>query len=217
MLDVRGIFKSFETPQGKLEVLKGISFQLAAGETLALMGDSGCGKSTLLHVIAGLEPADRGTVLLSGRDILALGEADRAEMRRRELSIIFQQYNLIPSMTVADNLVFEAKLAGRHDEAWTSELISRLGIGDVLARYPEELSGGQQQRVAIARSFAARPALVLADEPTGNLDEANSDRVLDLAFELVADIGRNFVMVTHSARLADRADRCMQLTGGHLQ
>jgi putative ABC transport system ATP-binding protein len=216
MLLVRELVKTFPTPQGPVEVLKGVSFDLCQGESMALMGESGCGKSTLLHIIAGLEPASGGTVDFNGDLITCFGERERAALRQDKFSLIFQQFNLITSLTVKDNIAFEAALAGRIDADWIAELTSRLKLDDVLDRYPEELSGGQQQRVAVARTFAAKPALVLADEPTGNLDETNSDEVIDIALGLVRASGCSFLIVTHSERLAARADRTLRLSKGML-
>lgn len=216
MLKVRDLVKSYPSPQGPVDVLKGLSFDMAAGETVALMGESGCGKSTLLHVIAGLDPIDAGSIEIDGTPVASLDDAGRAGLRRTRLSLVFQQFNLITSLPVTDNLSFEARLAGRHDPDWTRELAVRLDLESVLDRYPEQLSGGQQQRVAIGRSFAARPDLILADEPTGNLDEANSDIVLDIAYDLLAQTGASLLMATHSRRLAARADRILRLTGGVL-
>ncbi len=216
MLKINNLCKSYSTPQGEMDVLKNLSLDIQAGEKVALVGESGCGKSTLLHVIAGLEPIQAGSVKVGGTDVAALDEAGRAALRRENLSLVFQQFNLITSMTVADNLSFEAQLAGRYDPDWTNELSDRLDLSELMHRYPEQLSGGQQQRLAIARSFAAKPSLILADEPTGNLDEANSDIVLDIAFELVAQTGCTLVLATHSSRLAKRADRILRLSGGQL-
>lgn len=216
MLTVDTLRKSFQTPQGSLEVLKGVSFELGAGESVALMGESGCGKSTLLHVIAGLEAADSGSAVIGGQDITKLRERERAALRRNRMSLIFQQFNLITSLTVGANLAFEARLTGRHDPTWTADLTNRLGLTDLLDRYPEELSGGQQQRVAIGRTFAARPDLVLADEPTGNLDEDNSRKVLDLAYDLISETGCGLLMVTHSEITAARAHRTLRLRAGML-
>ncbi|MEL6774377.1 MAG: ABC transporter ATP-binding protein, partial [Pseudomonadota bacterium] len=174
------------------------------------------GKSTLLHLVAGLDTADAGRIALEGVDIAALGERGRAAMRRERLGIVFQQFNLIPSLTVADNLGFQARLAGRSDPAWERDLAERLGIAATLDRYPEQLSGGQQQRLAIGRALAARPSLLLADEPTGNLDERTAEDVMALALSLVADSGCGFLMVTHSERLAARLDRVVHLSAGRL-
>ena len=183
---------------------------------LALTGESGSGKSTLLHLIGGLDSASSGVVAVNGIDLTPLGDAGRAALRRGTVGVIFQQFNLIPSLTVAANIAFQARLSGRHDPAFAQELARRLGLIDHLTRYPEQLSGGQQQRVAIARTLAARPSLVLADEPTGNLDEATADSVFTLMCDLVRDSGAALVLVTHSARLAARLDRRLHLSGGLL-
>ena len=148
--------------------------------------------------------------------LATLGEGARAALRRETLGIVFQQFNLIPSLTVADNLAFQARIAGRYDPEWQGELTRRLGLAELVARYPEQLSGGQQQRVAIGRAVASRPRLLLADEPTGNLDEATGDAVLTLALELVAATSCAFLMATHSARLAARLGRRALLSGGGL-
>ena len=198
-------------------MLRGVDLTLEAGSSLALMGESGSGKSTLLHLIAGLDGADRGEVLIDGISILKLGDEGRAALRRERLGLVFQQFNLIPSLTVADNLAFQARLSGRLDPAWQAELTERLGLARLTTRYPEQLSGGQQQRVAIGRAIATRPRLLLADEPTGNLDEATGDEVLKLALDLVAATGTAFLMVTHSARLAQMLDRQVVLTAGALR
>ncbi|WP_083228866.1 ABC transporter ATP-binding protein [Bordetella sp. H567] len=216
MLIVEELHKSFSTAQGSLPVLRGVNLQLAAGESLALMGESGSGKSTLLHVIAGLERPDGGRVLVDGESLHARGEAGLARWRRTGIGLIFQQYNLIGSLDVSANLRFQARLAGREDAAWTAHLTERLGLSPLLSRYPEQLSGGQQQRVAIGRALAGRPSLVLADEPTGSLDEASSDVVLDLLLGLVRDAGSTLLMVTHSARLAARLSRRLTLHLGRV-
>lgn len=216
MLTVTDLAKSYDTPQGQVPVFKGVSFEINAGESVALMGESGSGKSTLLHLVAGLEPATGGTILVGGEDITALAEAERAALRRACMSLVFQQFNLITSLTVRDNLAFEAKLAGVYDPTWNAKLTDILGLGGLLDRYPEEISGGQQQRVAIGRSFAAKPSLILTDEPTGNLDEANSDAVLELALGLVRETGAALLMATHSERLAAKLDRRLTLSQGTL-
>lgn len=216
MLRVENVHKAFATAQGRLPVLRGIDLTLTAGESLALMGESGSGKSTLLHVIAGLERADEGRILIDEQPLEGRREADLARWRREGIGLIFQQYNLLGSLTVGANLTFQARLAGRHDPVWADHVAQRLGLGELLARYPEQLSGGQQQRVAIGRALAARPPLVLADEPTGSLDEASSDVVLDLLLALVADSHSSLLMVTHSARLAARLSRRLVLQRGHV-
>jgi putative ABC transport system ATP-binding protein len=146
--------------------------------------------------------------------VTGLNDAARAELRRDRLGLVFQQFNLIPSLSVADNLAFQSRIAGKHDAIWQTELIERLGLGALLKRYPEQLSGGQQQRVAIGRALASKPSLLLADEPTGNLDEATADEVLHLARDLVARTGCGFLMVTHSERLAATLDRHVHLRAG---
>ncbi len=215
-LELRGVRKVFETVEGRVEVLRDVSMHLPVGQSMALTGESGSGKSTLLHIAAGLEEADAGQVLVGGTELTGLGDAGRATMRRGRIGLVFQQFNLIPSLDVAANLAFQARLAKAHDRDFTAHLAARLGLGDLLRRYPEQLSGGQQQRVAIGRCLAARPALVLADEPTGNLDEATGDRVLDLMLQLTAQAGAALLLVTHSPRLAARCDRRLHLRAGQL-
>jgi len=214
VLDISDLTKTYRAGSETISVLRGVDLAVAAGERVALTGESGSGKSTLLHLVAGLDAADSGEIRLDDADITALSDAGRAELRRDRLGLVFQQFNLIPSLSVDDNLAFQARIAGRHDPAWQTELIKRLGLADLLKRYPEQLSGGQQQRVAIGRALATRPLLVLADEPTGNLDEATADEVLALTRDLVAQTGCGFLMVTHSARLAATLDRHINLSGG---
>ncbi|GGX18545.1 ABC transporter ATP-binding protein [Pigmentiphaga litoralis] len=216
MLVVENVGKSFTTAQGTLPVLRGVDLQVATGTSLALMGESGSGKSTLLHLIAGLDRPDSGRIEVAGEALTGRNEADLARWRREGIGLVFQQYNLISSLTVGANLAFQARLAGRNDLAWNTRLAERLGLGALLLRYPEQLSGGQQQRVAIGRALAGRPSLVLADEPTGSLDEASSDTVLDLLLELVGEAGSTLLMVTHSARLAARLNRRVHLQGGRV-
>ena len=216
MLQVRNVFKSYTTAQGPLAVLRGVDLQLAQGESLALMGESGSGKSTLLHLAAGLDQVDGGTVEVAGQRLDLMNESQLANWRRTEIGLVFQQFNLIGSLKIADNLAFQARLAGRYDAAWQAQLIERLGLGNLLDRYPEQLSGGQQQRVAIGRALASRPGLLLADEPTGNLDEATSDEVLQLLLDLLGDSTTSLLMVTHSPRVAERLARQVVLHHGRL-
>jgi len=216
VLDVRGVTKSWGTGEARQQVLRGVDLTLAAGQSLALTGESGSGKSTLLHLIAGLDHADTGSITVAGQEMTQLDDAARAALRRGTVGVIFQQFNLIPSLNVADNIAFQARLAGRADPALTDSLIQRLGLQNHTAKYPEQLSGGQQQRVAIGRTLAARPALVLADEPTGNLDEDTGERVLDLMLELVGESGTALLMVTHSMRLAGRLGARLHLERGRI-
>ena len=214
MLSIRDLKKSYFSAGEKVAVLRGVDLAIAAGERVALTGESGSGKSTLLHLIAGLDAADGGEIVIGDASITKLSDAARAALRRDRLGLVFQQFNLVPSLSVADNLAFQARLASRHDPAWQSELIERLGLSQLLKRYPEQLSGGQQQRVAIGRALAVKPLLLLADEPTGNLDEATADDVLALTRDLVARTGCAFLMVTHSTRLAATLDRHVTLHAG---
>jgi len=216
MLRLAGLHKSYPSPQGPLPVLQGVDLELARGDSLALMGESGSGKSTLLHLVAGLDRVDRGAVHADGQALHEMGERELARWRRCGIGLIFQQFNLVGSLTVADNLVFQARLAGRHDPAWQDELVERLGLGPMLGRYPEQLSGGQQQRVALGRALASRPPLVLADEPTGNLDEATAGEVLDLLMSLVEGSGATLLMVTHSPTVAARLRRTVVLRAGQV-
>ncbi|MCP1911878.1 putative ABC transport system ATP-binding protein [Bradyrhizobium elkanii] len=214
MLRVTGLTKSYRSAGEDVAVLRGVDLAVATGESVALSGESGSGKSTLLHLIAGLDAADSGEIALADTVVSHLSDAGRAELRRNRLGLVFQQFNLIPSLTVADNLVFQSRIAGRHDAVWHDELVERLGLKQLLKRYPEQLSGGQQQRVVIGRALAPKPLLLLADEPTGNLDEDTADEVLALARDLVTRTGCGFLMVTHSARLAATLDRQVTLHAG---
>ena len=214
LLRVSRLTKSFSTPQGPVPVLKGVDFSLRRGESVALMGESGSGKSTLLHLVGGLDAADEGEIVIDGVDVTKLSDAGRAALRRETLAVVFQQFNLIPSLTVRANIAFQARLAGRFDPAWNEELIRRLKLDTLLERYPEQLSGGQQQRAAIGRALAVRPRLLLADEPTGNLDETTADEFMALALDVVAATGCAFLMVTHSERLAKKLHRQVRLSAG---
>lgn len=216
LLDIADLTKRFPGEAGPVTVLDGVTLSLDRGETLALTGESGSGKSTLLHIAAGLEEADGGQVAVDGTGMGTLDDAGRAALRRGTVGLVFQQFNLIPSLDVAANIAFQARLAGRHDTGWAEALTDRLGLAEHRAKYPEQLSGGQQQRVAIGRTLAARPALVLADEPTGNLDEATGDAVIALMLELVAETGAGLLMVTHSDRLAGRLGRRVRLSHGRV-
>ncbi|KPC45414.1 ABC transporter [Pseudomonas amygdali pv. morsprunorum] len=216
MLQVRNVFKRYTTAQGPLTVLRGVDLNLTQGESLALMGESGSGKSTLLHLVAGLDQVDDGSIEVAGQRLDLMNESQLANWRRTEIGLVFQQFNLIGSLKIADNLAFQARLAGRVDAAWQAHLIERLGLAALLDRYPEQLSGGQQQRVAIGRALASRPGLLLADEPTGNLDETTSDEVLQLLLDVLADSPTSLLMVTHSQRVADRLARKVVLHLGRL-
>jgi putative ABC transport system ATP-binding protein len=216
LLSVTDLKKEYTTADAVVPILRGVSFTCDKGEAVALTGESGSGKSTLLHLIAGLDTADSGDIVLDGDSVTALDDRGRALLRRTRVGVIFQQFNLIPSLTVDGNLTLQARLAGRHDPDRAAALAQRLGLKPHLSKYPEQLSGGQQQRVAIGRTLAAMPALVLADEPTGNLDEGSADIVLGLMLELVAETGAALLMVTHSERLAGRLPRRLHLRAGQV-
>lgn len=217
LLSVRQLRKSFATAEGPVHVLHGVDLNLDRSVSLALTGESGSGKSTLLHLVAGLDRPDSGEILIEGKELTKLDDTGLALLRRETVALVFQQFNLIPSLDVAANLAFHARLAGRDDPEWLRVLADRLGLAGVLRRYPEQLSGGQQQRVAIGRALAARPRLILADEPTGNLDEATGDTVLALMLSLVSETGAALLMATHSQRLAGRLDRRLHLHAGRLE
>lgn len=213
-LDFRSVSKSFSTAQGPLRVLKDASFKIGRAESVALTGESGSGKSTILHLVAGLEPFDAGDIAVAGVRLAQMNDAERSRLRRAHIGVVFQQFNLVPSLRVMDNIAFQARVAGRLDGSWISQLLERLGLAALTDRYPEQLSGGQQQRVAIGRALAGKPPLILADEPTGNLDEASSDEVMALMLDLLAGTQSSLLMVTHSERLAARLDRRLRLANG---
>ena len=217
VLKLNSIQKSFRTNEGEVPVLSDISLNVLAGETLALRGESGSGKSTLLHIAGALELPDGGSVEIAGRDLSKMDDAERAAVRRRDVAIIFQQFNLIPSLTVASNITFQANLSGPVDKTKIEKIVSALGLADQMKKYPEALSGGQQQRVAIARALVAEPKLLLADEPTGNLDEKTAQAVLEQMLKLVAETETALMVVTHSQNVAARMDRQLLLIEGKLQ
>ena len=200
----------------RTEILKGIDLTVGEGEHLAILGPSGSGKSSLMAVIAGLERAD-GSVELLGRDVTALGEDDLARLRGREIGIILQSFQLLPTMTAIENVAVPMELAGIDDarDRAAAEL-ERVGLSHRLTHYPTQLSGGEQQRVAIARATAPRPRLLLADEPTGNLDGKTGEAIIDLLFERAADTGSGLVVITHDPALAARADRTLTISDGRI-
>jgi putative ABC transport system ATP-binding protein len=216
LLSVENVVKRYPGSDSERPILNGVSLALDAGETLALTGESGSGKSTLLHLVGALDNFDSGEIHLDGVALSGLGDAARARLRRQTVALVFQQFNLIPSLTVAQNLAFHARLGGQEYRGNINYLTEKLGLLDHADSYPEHLSGGQQQRVAIGRALAMRPALLLADEPTGNLDERTGDQVFDLMLELVRDIGTALFLVTHSPRLAERLDRHLHLSRGRI-
>jgi putative ABC transport system ATP-binding protein len=216
MLSIRNLNKSYPQDEGELRVLDLLDFDMDAGSSVALLGESGSGKSTLLHLIAGLDKADSGNIEVAGQSLAGLSDSLLAEMRRQQVSLVFQQFHLIPTLNIADNIQFQAVLCGRLDADFESRLIERLGLQSQLKKYPHQLSRGQQQRVAIARSLLHKPPLVLADEPTGNLDEQSSLEVMSLFSELVKNAGSSLLMVTHSREMAAFMDRSVLLHNGRL-
>jgi putative ABC transport system ATP-binding protein len=208
MLELRRLSKSF----GDTPVFRDVSLDLARGEFVALLGDSGVGKSTLLNCIAGLEPPDGGTLRLDGQDVPALSEDARARLRRAKLGFVFQAFHVLPHLSVAENVALPLLLLGRPDAARVQAVLDAVGLVGFGARMPAQLSGGQLQRVAIARAVVHAPALILADEPTGNLDPATAERVLALLTTQVRDSGAACLLVTHAQAAARRADRVLRLT-----
>ena len=202
---------------GPVEILKGVSLTVAAGERVAIVGASGSGKSSLIAVAAGLERPTAGAVALFGQDLARLNEDQRARLRRGRVSLVFQAFHLLPNMTAEENVSAPLEIAGASDAAPAArEWLDRVGLGARQRHYPHQLSGGEQQRVALARALAARPALLFADEPTGNLDAGNAAIVSDMMFALIAEVGAALVLVTHEASLAARADRRVSMAGGRI-
>ena len=201
-LVVKKLNKGFESSGERFEVFKNLNFEIDLNTSTALIGESGSGKTTLIHLIAGLESPDSGTIKIGDFDIWQYSEQKRANFRLNNIAIIFQQYNLIPSLNVLNNIKFHSQLIKNYDQNFEDELVNLLGLNKLLKKYPEEISGGQQQRVAIARAILTKPKLLLADEPTGNLDEKNSTRVTN-AFEiLLSRYNSTVVIATHSKKLA---------------
>ncbi len=216
VLEARGVSKTVASPEGSLTILADISFTVGAGESLAIVGASGADKSTLLALLAGLDSPSTGSVLINGIDLTALDEDGRAALRGQQVGFVFQSFHLIPSLTAVENVMLPLELAGRGDaRAAAAAALGEVGLTARLAHYPKQLSGGEQQRVAIARAFVTQPAVLFADEPTGNLDTATGQRVSDLLFSLNRRTGSTLVLVTHDRALAARCDRRIELDAGH--
>jgi putative ABC transport system ATP-binding protein len=215
---VSGLGKQVTTGSSELTILRDVSFEVKAGEAVAIVGVSGSGKSTLLGLLAGLDTPTAGSVIISGHDIFALDEDGRAAVRGRLLGFVFQSFQLLPAMTAIENVMLPLELAGASQPRETSRsMLERVGLGERLQHYPKQLSGGEQQRVAIARAFVTRPALLLADEPTGNLDATTGETIIDLMFELNRECGTTLLLVTHDELLSLRCSRVLRLAGGMLQ
>jgi putative ABC transport system ATP-binding protein len=218
LIQVSALTKSIDTGTHRVDILKGIDLQIPKGQFAAIMGPSGSGKSTLLGLLAGLDNPTSGQILLDGEDITRLAEDEMALLRGRKIGFVFQSYHLIPALTAEENVLLPMELAGRASGGRTRarELLDRVGLKDRFDHYPVQLSGGEQQRVALARAFALRPPILLADEPTGNLDSATGSVVLDLIRALHREEGSTMVMVTHEQPLADSADRIVTLRDGRI-
>ncbi len=217
VIAVEHVFKSVSDSTGTLDILRDIDFQLARRETVAIVGASGSGKSTLLSIIAGLDTPTRGTVRLDGQDLFALDEDDRAALRAQKIGFVFQSFQLMGNLTALENVMLPLELAGRRDaRKRAGEMLEHVGLGQRLGHYPKVLSGGEQQRVALARAFVVQPAVLLADEPTGSLDFATGETIMQLMFDLNREQGTTLVLVTHDRGIAQRCERCITIEAGHV-
>ncbi len=216
---VRGLSKSIENPSARVDILRDVSFEIPAGQFAVIMGASGSGKSTLLGLLAGLDNVTSGTVVVDGVDISRMKEDDLARLRGRKIGFVFQAYQLVPTLNAEENVLLPAELsgAGRESRSRAAELLERVGLVHRAKHYPVQLSGGEQQRVALARAFITRPPILMADEPTGNLDSKNGKHVLDLLLQLNREEGTTLVLVTHDRQLADYADRVIVLADGRIE
>ena len=217
VLEAQGVGKQVSSPEGTLTILSDVSFQILAGESVAVVGASGAGKSTLLALLAGLDLPSNGHVILNGSNLSTLDEDGRARVRAENVGFVFQSFHLVPSLNALENVMLPLELAG-HGEARAAarELIGKVGLKDRWSHYPAQLSGGEKQRVAIARAFATEPAVLFADEPTGNLDSRTGANIMALMFELNHNSSTTLVLVTHDGGLAERCDRIIELDGGRL-
>ena len=216
MFELKHIDKSFRDRENIIHIARDLSWCLGSGEGVALMGESGAGKTTLMNIIAGLDTLDAGEVWVDGVQITELSQSELTAFRRTYIGLIFQKFHLVPSLSAWDNAALQARLAGVFDKQFARSLFDRLGIDHLAHRRPSQLSGGQQQRVAIARALMHRPRLVLADEPTGNLDEATSSAVIELLVSAASDAGATLVVVTHSSAIASHLGHIVRLGSGAL-
>ncbi len=219
LISARGLTKTYDEAGQRHTVLAGVDIDVAAGEIVVLLGRSGSGKSTLLNILGGLDRPDAGSITWAGQQLVGLNETALTRLRRRQLGFVFQFFNLIPTLTVWENLLLPLQLNGLDSAATrhhAQSLLAEVGLGDRLSAYPDRLSGGEQQRVAIARALVHRPEVVLADEPTGNLDQSTARQVLDLLDRLVRTEGRTLIMATHSAEVVGVADRVLRVVDGRI-
>ena len=217
IISVEHVCKSVTDSTGTLEILRDIDFALNARETAAIVGASGSGKSTLLSIIAGLDTPTSGTVRLAGADLFALDEDNRAGLRASKVGFVFQSFQLLGNLTALENVMLPLELGGRKDaRKAATEMLARVGLSQRLTSYPKVLSGGEQQRVALARAFVVRPAVLLADEPTGSLDFATGETIMKLMFDLNREQGTTLVLVTHDRAIAERCDRRITIEAGRL-
>ncbi len=217
LVQVRGLTLTVPSAAGPVNILRGVDLDIGENEAVALVGPSGSGKTSLLMLLAGLERATSGTIRLDGQEVTSMNEDALARMRRQSVGIVFQAFHLIPTMTALENVSVPLELAGRADAATrAADVLESVGLGHRLTHLPGQLSGGEQQRVALARAFAPEPRLLLADEPTGNLDHATGEHVMDLLFALRARAGSTLLLITHDPRLAERCDRLAHMEDGRV-
>ena len=219
MIEIHNLRKTYRQGEVEVQALRGVDLTIQKGEFLAIVGPSGCGKSTLFHILGGLTPPTAGTVAIDGTDLMSLTDSQRTQLRKTTVGFVFQKYNLLPTLTVADNIEIARHIAGkRHGErdAWFEDSLNILGLRGKLDRKPRALSGGEQQRVAIARALVNHPAILLADEPTGNLDTENSEAVLTLLRDLNERTGQTILMITHNPEAAAYAHRIVRMRDGRV-
>ncbi len=218
MIKVNQLLKTVSTADGDLDILRGIDFEIAAGTSAAIVGASGSGKSTLLGLLAGMDVASGGEIMLDGEQLGNLDEDQRARVRAEKVGFVFQSFQLLPALTARENVMLPLELSGRKDASdVANRLLGEVGLAGRLDHYPTTLSGGEQQRVAIARAFVSEPKILFADEPTGNLDTRTGERIIDLLFRLNAGAGTTLVLVTHDERLARRCDVRFAMDAGELR
>lgn len=217
IISVAHVFKSVTDSTGTLDILQDVDFSLQAKETVAIVGASGSGKSTLLSIMAGLDTPTRGTVHIAGQDLFAMNEDERAALRARKIGFVFQSFQLLGNLTALENVMLPLELAGRKDARQAAtDMLARVGLSQRLGHYPKVLSGGEQQRVALARAFVVQPAVLLADEPTGSLDFATGEKVMELMFDLNREGGTTLVLVTHEKGIAERCQRRILIEAGRV-